>query len=137
MVLTYPEQYRRSPISSKAVKEASKGEEEDVVTITTDNSPDDLKRIEEREFFEKKLQAAGLALEREEGVVTCNETVNYLKISAPWDVLKKYAEVLKFRMPIEVTYFLNKIYIQVQLFLRQIKDNVKLHFLDLNSKSKF
>ena len=104
MILTYPDQYRRNQGPSEINKRTSREEVELEVTRTTDIPPEDLKHIEEREFFEKKLQIAGLKLEREEGVITCNESVNYLKISAPWDVLKKYAEVLKLRMPIAVSY---------------------------------
>lgn len=105
MVLTYPEKYRRNRGPNEVNKRTSREEVELVVERSEDIPHEDLKYIEEREFFEKRLQVAGLKLEREEGVVTCNEIVNYLKISVPWDVLKKYAELLKFRMPIEVNYF--------------------------------
>ena len=103
MILTYPDKYRSSRGPSEVNKRTSREEVELTVTRHEDIPYDDRKHIEEREYFEKKLQVAGLRLEREEGVVTCNETVNYLKVSAPWEVLKKYAEVLKFRMPIEVS----------------------------------
>ena len=105
MVLTYPEKYRRNRGPNEVNKRTSREEVELVVERSEDIPHEDLKYIEEREFFEKRLQVAGLKLEREEGVVTCNEIVNYLKISAPWDILKKYAELLKFRMPIEVNCF--------------------------------
>ena len=107
MILTYPNQYRRTQGQSEINKRTSREEVELEVTRTTDIPSEDLKHIEEREFFEKKLQIAGLKLERDEGVITCNDSVNYLKISAPWDVLKKYAEVLKLRMPIAVSCFPN------------------------------
>ena len=105
MILTYPEKYSRSRGPNEVNKRTSREEVELVVERSEQIPPEDEKHIEEREFFEKRLEVAGLKLEREEGVVTCNETVNYLKISAPWEVLNKYAEYLKFRMPIKVSKF--------------------------------
>ena len=105
MILTYPEKYRRSRGPNEVNKRTSREEVELVVERTEKIPAEDEKHIEEREFFEKRLEVAGLKLEREEGVVTVNETVNYLKISAPWEVLNKYAEYLKFRMPIKVSNF--------------------------------
>ena len=56
---------------------------------------------QERICFEKNIREAGLKTETEE--IQPGETVHYLKISAPWQVLTKHAEILKFRMPIKVT----------------------------------
>ena len=105
MILTYPEKYRRRRGPNEVNKRTSREEVELVVERTEKIPPEDEKHIEEREFFEKRLEVAGLKLEREEGVMTVNEKVNYLKISAPWEVLNKYAEYLKFRMPIKVSNF--------------------------------
>ena len=59
-------------------------------------------RIAEREYFEKNLRVKH-GLKTETASSTRNkETTHFVKISAPWRVLSKYAEILKFRMPIKV-----------------------------------
>ncbi|CAL8400741.1 unnamed protein product, partial [Boreogadus saida] len=54
-----------------------------------------------RERFVQNLQTAGLLLEKEE---TANEkkTINFLKLSAPWEVLVYHAEEMCIRAPLQV-----------------------------------
>jgi len=74
-----------------------------VDTLNEDESPDEKeeKRKHEREVFEKNLVEAGLELELEPSQRSGDKRTNFLKISAPWKLLTKYAEVLKLKMPIK------------------------------------
>lgn len=49
-----------------------------------------------RETFEKRLEAVGLELEKEE-----NQRIHFVKIHVPKDVLCQYSEILKLRLPIK------------------------------------
>ncbi|KAJ8922611.1 hypothetical protein NQ315_007643 [Exocentrus adspersus] len=49
-----------------------------------------------RTVFEKNLEIAGLILEREE-----NQRIHFVKIHVPKEVLCRYAEILKLRLPIK------------------------------------
>merc|ERR1719367_2083934 len=71
-----------------------------VDTLNEDESPEE-KRKHEREVFEKNLVDAGLELELEPSQRSGDKRTNFLKISAPWKLLTKYAEVLKLKMPIK------------------------------------
>jgi len=75
----------------------------DVDTLNDEESPDEKeeKRKHEREIFEKNLVEAGLELELEPSQRSGDKRTNFLKISAPWKLLTKYAEVLKLKMPIK------------------------------------
>lgn len=58
--------------------------------------------ITKRDTFEKRLEAVGLELEKEE-----NQRIHFVKIHVPKDVLCQYCEILKLRLPIkEVSDFL-------------------------------
>lgn len=52
--------------------------------------------VEKRNAFEKRLEAVGLELEKEE-----NQRIHFVKIHVPKDVLCQYAEILKLRLPIK------------------------------------
>lgn len=54
-------------------------------------------RLAKREVFEKNLAKEGLELERK----TVDEEVNFVKIHAPLEVLRRYAEILKLRLPMK------------------------------------
>ena len=96
MILVYPDKYakktdRTSGLSSESpmINEEYDGDNEN-------------HRIEEREYFERNLRVLH-GLKTETASSTRNkETTHFVKISAPWRVLSKYAEILKFRMPIQV-----------------------------------
>jgi hypothetical protein len=49
-----------------------------------------------REIFEHHLVEEGLILEREQ-----NQPLHFVKIHAPFEVLGRYAEILKLRMPMK------------------------------------
>jgi anoctamin-1 len=51
---------------------------------------------EKRRIFEKNLEEEGLLLEREK--MDAN-SLNFVKIHAPLEVLRRYSEILKIRMP--------------------------------------
>lgn len=51
-------------------------------------------RIEKRDCFEENLILEGLEIERE----TVDEEINFVKIHAPLEVLRRYAEILKLRL---------------------------------------
>lgn len=53
---------------------------------------------EKRRFFERNLEEEGLILEREKIEGT---DYNFVKIHAPIEVLRRYAEILKLRMPMK------------------------------------
>lgn len=53
-------------------------------------------RDEKRRTFEENLEKEGLVLDREP---TEPSGLNFIKIHAPRDVLKRYAEILKLRLP--------------------------------------
>jgi len=50
--------------------------------------------FKKREIFERHLLEEGLILEREQNVL-----LHFVKIHAPVEVLGRYAEILKLRMP--------------------------------------
>lgn len=54
-------------------------------------------RIERRDVFEKNLTDEGLELEHE----VVDEEINFVKIHAPLEVLRRYAEILKLRLPMK------------------------------------
>lgn len=54
-------------------------------------------RTEKREVFEENLIAEGLEIER----VVVDEEINFVKIHAPLEVLRRYAEILKLRLPMK------------------------------------
>lgn len=54
-------------------------------------------RDERREAFEKNLVQVGLEIERE----VVDEEIHFVKIHAPLEVLRRYAEILKLRLPMK------------------------------------
>ena len=54
-------------------------------------------RNERREVFEAHLIEEGLEIERE----VVDEEINFVKIHAPLEVLRRYAEILKLRLPMK------------------------------------
>ncbi|XP_018333049.1 anoctamin-1 isoform X2 [Agrilus planipennis] len=66
----------------------------DFVLAYTENDNSEHKR--KREKFEANLQEQGLLLEKEE-----NQKICFVKIHAPEEVLSRYAEVLKLRLPLK------------------------------------
>lgn len=75
--------------------------ERDDRTYTT-RDLEDMKRKEEirsekREIFEENLILEGLELER----VVVDEEIHFVKIHAPVEVLRRYAEILKLRLPMK------------------------------------
>lgn len=62
-----------------------------------------------RRQFEKNLTEEGLEIEFSKGAAA-DEAVaglRFVKIHAPWDVLIRYAEVMKLKMPMKVCTILN------------------------------
>ena len=70
----------------------------DWILVSSDkkaNSEDEHELESKRVLFEKKLEREGLIIDRERyGHLIC------IKLKAPPNVLKKYCEIMKFRMPI-------------------------------------
>ena len=58
-------------------------------------------RILRRETFERNLQNEGLILEYESAPEGCATGMNFVKIAAPLEVLERYAEILKLRLPMK------------------------------------
>jgi len=56
------------------------------------------KSLERRKIFEANLEQEGLELERH---IVKAKNLNFVIIRAPLEVLKRYGEILKFRMPIK------------------------------------
>ena len=99
MILTYTDKYAR--INSSDGEDTTGSLVQRGLSIG-DSDQELSHRLQEREYFEKNLRDAGLKTETETHIQN-GENVHFLKISAPWRVLTKYAEILKFRMPIKVT----------------------------------
>ncbi|KAM9408496.1 anoctamin-5b isoform 2-T2 [Pholidichthys leucotaenia] len=57
------------------------------------------KKQERRREFEANLKKEGLELETEDKSNSKDQKTYFLKIHAPWDVLAKYADVLKIKVP--------------------------------------
>lgn len=66
---------------------------------------DEIKAKKARNVFEKNLEKEGLGLERD----LRDEKVHYCKVHAPWEVLTRYAEILKIRMKMKETRVAEKI----------------------------
>ena len=58
-------------------------------------------RSVKRETFEKNLRNEGLLLENEKAPEGCANGMNFVKITAPPEVLERYAEILKLRLPMK------------------------------------
>jgi hypothetical protein len=84
--LTCPSMYR------------DEGHSIDFVLVWTENSAvssSDV-AVKKREIFERRLLEEGLILEREQ-----NLPLHFVKIHAPVEVLERYTEILKLRMPMK------------------------------------
>lgn len=64
-----------------------------------DENDEDLNLIKRR-IFENNLENEGLEIEREK-----YENLTFIKIHAPIEVLRRYAEILKLRMPMKEVFF--------------------------------
>ena len=96
MILVYPHKYAK-----KTDRTSGLSSESPMINEEYDEDNEN-HRIEEREYFERNLRVKyGLKTETASSTRN-NETTHFVKISAPWRVLSKYAEILKFRMPIKV-----------------------------------
>jgi anoctamin-1 len=58
-------------------------------------------RSEKREVFEENLLQEGLELES----YVIDDEINFIKLHAPLEVLRRYAEILKLRMPMKEVSF--------------------------------
>lgn len=56
--------------------------------------------MEKRQAFESNLESEGLMLEREQ-----TQRIHFVKIHAPKEVLERYCEILKVKMPIKKVTF--------------------------------
>lgn len=54
------------------------------------------RNIEKRQAFETNLEKEGLQLEREQ-----TQRIHFVKIHAPYEVLCRYCEILKMKMPMK------------------------------------
>ncbi|KAM6950957.1 anoctamin-5b isoform 1-T1 [Lycodopsis pacificus] len=63
------------------------------------------KKQERRRAFEANLEKEGLALETEDKSDSKDQKTYFLKIHAPWDVLARYAEILKIKVPFKENNF--------------------------------
>lgn len=62
--------------------------------------------MEKRKIFQQKLQDEGLELEYVP--VSPGNTLNFVKIHAPFEVLRRYSEILKLRMPMRKVHRLKR-----------------------------
>lgn len=72
---------------------------------------------EKREFFENSLEDVGLILKKE-----ARQSVNFVLIHAPIDVLFQYAEILKMKFPIKQQVRLSEKNIASDLYFVQFQD---------------
>ena len=61
-----------------------------------------LTKAQKRANFERSLVEQGLELELEPAKQSADKRTNFLKISAPWHILARYAEILNLKKPIKV-----------------------------------
>ncbi|GFT85150.1 anoctamin-5 [Nephila pilipes] len=61
----------------------------------------DFRRNEYRDMFQKNLRKAGLELEVEDKSLSQDGKTYFLKLHAPYSILKKHAEVLNIKRPIK------------------------------------
>lgn len=66
---------------------------------------DEIKAKKARTVFERNLEKEGLELEQD----LRDEKVHFTKVHAPWEVLTRYAEILKMRMKMKETRVAEKI----------------------------
>ncbi|XP_076035437.1 anoctamin-5-like [Oratosquilla oratoria] len=71
----------------------------DFVLVYKDD--EDLGAVERRKMFEKNLEEEGLELELEDKSQSQDGQTYYLKVHAPWDLLVRYAEIMKLKKPIK------------------------------------
>jgi hypothetical protein len=64
--------------------------------------------FKKREIFEHRLVEEGLILEREQNLL-----LHFVKIHAPVEVLGRYTEILKLRMPMKKVIYLSSYFIMV------------------------
>lgn len=76
-------------------------------------------RASRREVFEENLQIEGLQLEK----YVVDDEIHFVKIHAPLEVLRRYAEILKLRMPMKEVNVKNQISSYV---LIQEKDSIRM-----------
>jgi len=74
------------------------GHSVDFVLVWAENSAVSTSDVafKKREIFERHLLEEGLILERQQNLL-----LNFVKIHAPVEVLGRYAEILKLRMPMK------------------------------------
>lgn len=91
--------------------------------LAWETSNNDAKKNEKskkaREIFEKHLQEEGLELERD--LTVSKEEVDFVKIHAPYEVLSRYAEILKLKMPVKKNLVLDNI----QMKFAQLENPMK------------
>ena len=61
--------------------------------------------VEKRQIFEHNLEKEGLEIEQVDGP----GTLHFIKIHATEEVLRRYAEILKLRMPMKQVYINKKL----------------------------
>ncbi|XP_076011820.1 anoctamin-5-like [Genypterus blacodes] len=61
------------------------------------------KKQEKRRDFEANLEKEGLELETEDKTDAKDHKTYFLKVHAPWDVLAKYADILKIKVPFKAS----------------------------------
>ncbi|XP_068222523.1 anoctamin-5-like isoform X2 [Palaemon carinicauda] len=62
---------------------------------------DDPEKVERRRVYEQNLKEEGLELETEDKTQSQNGLTYFVKIHAPWDLLVRYAEIMKLKKPIK------------------------------------
>ncbi|XP_062380914.1 anoctamin-5b isoform X2 [Sardina pilchardus] len=72
-----------------------------VLSYVDDKDAD--KKQERRREFEANLERHGLQLEREDKSEADDQKTYFVKIHAPWEVLSKYADILKIKVPFKVS----------------------------------
>ena len=73
--------------------------------IPFDEKDEYLNRILRRETFERNLTNEGLILTTVNSPEGCATGMNFVKITAPTEVLERYAEILKLRLPMKKVSF--------------------------------
>lgn len=71
----------------------------DFILVYKDEEDDE--KIERRKVFEDNLREEGLELETEDKKQSQDGQTYFVKIHAPWDLLVRYAEIMKLKKPIK------------------------------------
>ncbi|XP_043188652.1 anoctamin-1-like [Amphibalanus amphitrite] len=115
----HPPQYRPDQYFRDGVRKV-----DFVLVRSSDLPPSHHAHDARQEIFESNLRKEGLDLEEDQ--IDENSPLTFIKIHTPWEVLRRYAEILKIRMPMKLPAGISKdeAFIKQVPVIREITDLV-------------